>query len=461
VSRPSAAALAAGALAALALGLAGWSAGDGAARPVARKAAALRFVPSALASRVPTRATAAESTWCGDVAATDRVAQVVPGPSIHLVYAYPADGVDRLGQFGTTIQTDAETIDGWWRGQDGTRTPRFDAFAFPCGAQLDISDVKLEFRGAELAPIGRRFQLIVSALAAAGFDADHQIYVVYYDGPDDSEGVCGEGGTNDPSHGPAFALVFPGGCPSEPTAVVAAHELTHALGAVRSPAPNECLPPNDGHVCDSNRDLMYPFVDGSPLSEHVLDAGRNDYYGANGVGFDVRTSRWLRHVDEPPAHLAVSIAGAGSVDSDVPGVACTASCASDWDGGQTVTLTATPAGGMRFVRWGGACSGSSVCNPTLAPSTVVTALFAPQTYRLTVGVLGRGNVFTSIAASLCQRRCRLPVTSYQSVSLRAVAATGWRFTRWTGACRGTRSICRLPMTSNTAATAVFATKKKV
>ena len=29
-------------------------------------------------------------------------------------------------------QTDAETFDAWWRGQDPTRTPRFDLFAFPC-----------------------------------------------------------------------------------------------------------------------------------------------------------------------------------------------------------------------------------------------------------------------------------------------------------------------------------------
>jgi len=246
----------------------------------------------------------------------------------------------------------------------------------------------------------------------------------------------------------------------EPTAVIAAHELTHALGAVKPPAPHECLPPNDGHVCDSNRDLMYPFVNGSPLSAYLLDVGHDDYYGAAGVGFDVRTSRLLRHVDEPPAHLAVSIAGAGTVDSDVPGVACTASCTSDWDGGLTVTLSATPATGMRFVRWGGACSGTADCAPQLTSTTAVSALFAPATYRLTVGVRGGGSVFTSVAASLCQRLCRLPVTSYHSVSLHAVAAAGWRFTRWTGTCRGSRPTCALPMSANSAAIAVFAKKPR-
>jgi Divergent InlB B-repeat domain len=439
----------------LALAAAAWSGGGGAARPVVSQA--VQLVP-ALRPVVPVRKTVASSTWCGDVSATDRPAPVVPGPTVHLVYAYPADGADRLGQFGTQMQTDAETIDAWWRGQDPSRTVRFDSFAFSCATQVDISDVRLEFGAAELTPIGGRFQRIVSSLASRGFESDYEVYVVYYDGPDEGGGVCGVGGTSDPSHGQAYALVFPSGCPSEPTAAVAAHELVHALGAVRTPAPHECPPPNDGHVCDSNRDLMYPFVDGSPLPALMLDIGRDDYYGANGVGFDVRTSRWLRHLDEPQAHLVISITGAGSVDSDAPGVACTASCASDWDGGQSVTLSATPAAGMRFVRWGGACAGSADCAPTLAPATSVTALFAPQTYRLTVGVLGRGRVFTS-ASSLCQRRCRLPVTSYKSVSLRAVAAPGWRFTHWTGACRGARLTCRVPMTTNTAATAVFATRK--
>src|SRR5262249_59161213 len=173
-------------------------------------------------------------------------------------------------------------------------------------------------------------------------DSAYEVYVVYYDGPDDDSGICGEGGTRDPNSGRAYAVVFTGGCTPEPTAVTAVHELTHALGAVISPAPHECPQPNDGHVCDSNRDLMYPFVDGSPLTALTLDIGRDDYYGAGGVGFDVRTSRRLRHLDEPQSHLSLALAGTGTVASDVPGIVCTASCASDWDGGQEVTLSATP-----------------------------------------------------------------------------------------------------------------------
>jgi hypothetical protein len=415
---------------------------------------------AAAALLVATVGTAAASTWCGSAAPADLVPQVTPGPTVHFVYAYPSDGVDRIAEKATTMQTDAETIDAWWRSQDPTRTPRFDTFAFPCGNQLDISDVKLPLTGADLTPSSGRYGKIVNAISSSGFNAPYEIYVVYYDGPDDASGICGEGGTRDPHLGQAYAVVFTGGCLPEPSAVTAAHEMTHALGAVSPPAPDECPLPNDGHVCDSNRDLMYPYIDGSPLTALTLDIGRNDYYGASGVGFDVRSSRWLRHLDEPPSHLTIALTGAGTIASDVPGVSCTASCASDWDGGLQVTLSATPGVGQRFVRWGGSCSGDQPCLLTLASTMSVTALFAPLTYPLTIGVQGNGGVLNSANASLCRKHCRFAFTSYQAISLRAVAQPGWRFKRWVGSCRGTRPSCMLPMMSATTTSAVFAKKPR-
>jgi hypothetical protein len=357
------------------------------------------------------------------------------------------------------MQTDAETIDAWWRAQDPTRTPRFDTLALPCGAQADISEVKLPYSGADLTPSSTRFERIVGGIEGAGLSSLYEIYVVYYDGPDDDSGICGEGGTRNPNRGQAYAVVFTGGCMPEPTAVTAAHELTHALGAVVPPAANECPAPNDGHVCDSSHDLMYPFIDGSPLSALTLDIGRDDYYGAAGVGFDVRTSRWLRHIDEPPSQLTIGLAGTGTVATDVPGVTCAASCSSDWDGGQQVTLSATPGAGQRFVRWGGACTGDQPCDLTLAGAVSVTALFAPRTYPLAIAVQGKGGVLNSATASVCGKRCRLAVTSYRAISLRAVAQPGWRFRRWAGSCRGTRPSCTLPMTSAASTSAIFAKKR--
>jgi hypothetical protein len=415
------------------------------------------LLAAALSGLAATAASA--STWCGSVSTADRLPQVVPGPSIHLVYAYPSDGADRLASFATTMQTDVETIDAWWRGQDATRTPRFDTFAFSCGAQLDITDVKLLNTGAELTPIAGRFQKILAGVSASGIVSPWEDYLIYYDGPDSGDNICGQGGTSDPTRGDGVAIVYANACSPEPTAVVAAHELTHSLGAVVAPAPHDCPPPDDGHVCDSQHDLMYPAADGTPLSGLTLDVGHDDYYGASNIGFDVRTSRWLRQLDAPASHLVLGLAGGGTVASDVPGVQCTATCESDWDGGQSVTLTATPAEGMRFVRWSGACSGNADCTLALAGPTSVNALFAPQNYVLTVAVAGQGSVFSSYGA-VCQKRCRAPVRSYATVTLSAVARSGWRFRRWGGACHGTRPKCTLPMSSNEGATAVFVQKAR-
>lgn len=401
------------------------------------------------------------STWCGAASTADDLHPVVPGPSLHFVYAIPSDGADRLSQWGTTMQTDAETIDAWWRGQDATRTPRFDTTALSCGAQLDITEVRLPSSSADLTPSGTRFGRILGGLVAAGLDAPFEIYVVYFDGPDDGSQICGEGGTNDPTRGGAYAVVFTGGCGPEPTAVTAAHELTHALGAVTAPAPHDCPPPDDGHVCDTNRDLMYPFVDGSPLTDLTLDVGRDDYYGASGVGFDVRQSIFLRHLDQPQVPLTVALSGTGTVTSDVPGVSCTASCTTTWDGGgPAIDLTADPAPGMRFVHWTGGCSGETDCQVTLGAATSVSALFAPLSYRLAIAVRGGGGVLPTGLASVCQRRCALDVPSYQPVSLRAIALPGWRLGRWAGACHGTKLRCTVPMTAATSATAIFVKKPK-
>jgi len=415
----------------------------------------------AAAALAAVAATAAHaSTWCGGPQTTDQLPQVVPGPSIHFVYAYPSDAPDRLAQFGTTMETDAEAIDAWWRAQDPTRTPRFDTYPYACGPQIDITDVKLTNTQAELQPIGTRFENIIGALAGDGLSSEWEVYLIYFDGANSGDDICGQGETQDPTKGGSYAIVYPGSCPDEPTAAVAAHELGHALGAVTSPAPHECPPPNDGHVCDYNHDLMYPFADGTALTGLVLDQGHDDYYDAPGVGFDVRTSLWLRHLDAVPAHLAVTLTGAGTVSSDVPGVLCPATCGTDWESGQSVTLSATASLGARFVRWSGACSGQLDCTVTLANSLSVSALFAPNTYRLLLDVTGQGNIVVAPAGNQCHRNCRFAVPSYAAETLRAVARPGWAFKRWSGSCTGTRLTCSLPMTKDAGANAVFVKKAK-
>jgi hypothetical protein len=209
-------------------------------------------------------------------------------------------------------------------------------------------------------------------------------------------------------------------------------------------------------VCDSRIDLMYPRVDGTPLTGRALDVNHDDYYGAVGVGFDIRGSKWLRHLDQPASHLTLVLQGPGSVASDVPGVQCTVTCGSDWDSGSVLTLAAEPAAGKRFVRWGGSCTGDySECTLTLTSATTVTALFAPPTYVLTLALKGGGTVLNGSLGSLCRLRCRQAVTSYTTVQLRASARPGWKFKGWTGACKVPKPVCKVSMTAAASTTAVF------
>ena len=55
-----------------------------------------------------------------------------------------------------------------------------------------------------------------------------------------------------------------------------AHELTHALGAVSSCAPNS-IP--GGHLDDDNRDILYQGSGGRDWNNLMLDPGRDDYLG--------------------------------------------------------------------------------------------------------------------------------------------------------------------------------------
>ena len=104
---------------------------------------ALAFPAAAAAAPAPV-------TWCGnDEVAADRVPDLdqASADQVRFVYVIPSDGVDRFAAVASGIATDAAWIDGWWRAQDPTRTPRFDRYPFAdCtttfGA-LDIGFVRL------------------------------------------------------------------------------------------------------------------------------------------------------------------------------------------------------------------------------------------------------------------------------------------------------------------------------
>jgi hypothetical protein len=393
----------------------------------------------------------AAATWCGAAVQQDRRPNVTAGHPVKWLYAVPADGADALGTYANVMQTDAEAIDAWWRSQDSTRTPRNDLAQFACGAQLDLATLRFPQSGAGLAG-GGRFNLIANGLRAAGFGSSLTKYVVYYDGPVSDDQICGQGGTDRTGFG--LAVVYARACVGVSTAAVVAHELLHAFGAVATGAPNECTGENDGHVCDDERDLLYPFIDDSPLESKLLDVGRDDYYGHSGSWPNARNAQWLLQLDGQ-VPLSLAITGPGGVSSDVPGLECAATCTTTWNTGTGLTLTASPRAGAKLVRWSGACTGATNCTVTVGQAGAVTALFAPATYRVSVRVTGQGTVRSGRAGITCRPRCASAFPSHVPLRLTAKPAEGWRFRGWAGACRGPTLTCTVPMTSAAQARAVF------
>jgi hypothetical protein len=423
-----------------------------AAGPAEPAADAVRRSPAAAHQSTAARATPLATTaWCGEAAQTDRAPNVVAGNPVHWVYLVPADGADSFGSVAPVMQSDAEQVDAWWRGQDSTRVPRNDLATFPCGTQLDITVVRSTLPGSQLAPLGGRFPAILETLRQAGMTSEHTKYLVYYDGPADEGNVCGQGGSNNPG-GFGLAVVFYRACVGISTAAVAAHEFLHTTGAVEDAAPHACTEETSGHTCDLDADLMHPFIGGGPLSGKSLDPGRDDYYGHPGAWDDSQDSAWLvRLAEQVP--LTLSVVGPGSVTANVPGLQCATSCTTTWNAGQRLTLSATPAAGAKLVRWTGPCSGSGSCALTVTPGTAPSALFAPVAFRLTVAVKGRGTV--SGAGIQCRPRCAASLPSFRATRLSAAPAKGWRFRAWTGACKGAKRTCTVPMSAATTVRATF------
>jgi Divergent InlB B-repeat domain len=388
------------------------------------------FAPGALASG-----------WCGNgEQAADR-AETVTGQQIHAVVVMPSDQPDNFVADANRLADDAASMSSWWTGQDPTRVPRFDLAAYPAAPCLDVSFLRLAepaagFQGASLS-----FRLVLQGLQNAGFVSRYKIYYVYFDGPSVEKDVCGTGGGTFDS-GPAYAVIWLAGCPSVPTDSIGTHELLHALGALPAGAPHACTAETDpfgvadpGHPCDSPTDILYPAArDGELLTQQVLDYGHDDYYAHDGSWPDIQDSVFLRHLDTPQVALSLLLSGPGRVQSDLPGIDCTSSCTTQWDQGSAVTLTATPQAGSRFVHWAGSCFGRADCHVGLGQAASTTAVFGPTAISVRVRTAGKGHV-------VCTPACSRSFVAGNPLALRAVPARGWKFTAWTGACKGRRRVC--------------------
>jgi hypothetical protein len=241
--------------------------------------------------------------WCGtDSSAADRLPDATQGYAVHVAYVRAPGGADRFGELAPRIVGDVTAMEAWWRSQDSTRAPRFDLFPVACATAfgaLDITNVELP---QPISGIDGAFNEIRSLLAELrGFNHPEKVYLVYYDGPTGQppfRQICGQGATPGAFAQPGLAVIYLDSCRALSTdslrPIVGIHELVHVFGAVDDAAPHAC---DDGHVCDVELDLMTASLTGDELEVHVLDGGRDDYYGHPGSWTDVQDSLFFERLD--------------------------------------------------------------------------------------------------------------------------------------------------------------------
>src|SRR5688572_10028727 len=159
-----------------------------------------------------------------------------------------------------------------------------------------------------------------------------------------------------------------------------------------------------------------------------------------------------------PFALSVSVVGngTGNVASVPTGINCGtggSACGAIYPAGTMVALTATPAANATFNGWGGACSGTGVCNVTMSQARSVTATFAAN--RLTVTKSGTGSSTMSGDGINCGATCTSDYNVGTMVTLTAAQNGDSVFSGWTGACTNTVGNCVVTMNQATSVNAIF------
>lgn len=172
---------------------------------------------------------------------------------------------------------------------------------------------------------------------------------------------------------------------------------------------------------------------------------------------DAAKSVTATFVEQRTLRVAVVRAGgAGRVSSRPEGLDCPgAACESLFDLGAGVVLSATADPRSRLLGWSlPACASRTTCSVSLADDRTVTVRFGPGAYRLAASVSGKGRVTSSPAGLSCTASCAHSFPYGRSVRIRATPAKDWRFSGWSGACRG-RGACVVKVTKASAVRATF------
>lgn len=149
--------------------------------------------------------------------------------------------------------------------------------------------------------------------------------------------------------------------------------------------------------------------------------------------------------------------GLGTIASTPAGINCGTDCSETYaKSGTVVKLTARTGANSVFNGWSGACSGQSItCSVNVTNIKNVTANFNYITYNLATVKVGSGNISSSPAGIDCGADCTEAVNKGSTVTLTAIPDVGYKFSGWTGGCRGTATTCTVSMSAAKSVTATF------
>ena len=126
-----------------------------------------------------------------------------------------------------------------------------------------------------------------------------------------------------------------------------------------------------------------------------------------------------------------------------------------YEDGETVTITATPAAEYVFQSWSGATGSTSSTSVVMNSDKSVTANFVKKKYALTITVEGEGTV----AEKVIKAGAATDYNSGTIVELTATPSDEWEFKEWTGDVTGAENPTQITIDKAKSVTAVFVKKQ--
>lgn len=227
---------------------------------------------------------------------------------IHTIYFVPSDGTDNALDTDGTLENALAAMNQWFEIETGDRRMRLDTYVDKQVTRPDISFVRgLRTTAEYTSDEDGTFTAVTSELTQRGWNAYPGLkrYLVYYEGPAQSPGICGTAFLTLGAGFAQWSVVFLGAAPgcgardfgsletgAGVSESIAVQEMLHNEGHTRPEAVHHCAA-NPFHNCTAlvgsqltrfqrgldpeSVDALFPFVTFA-LRDKRLDKDRDDYY---------------------------------------------------------------------------------------------------------------------------------------------------------------------------------------